>query len=158
MKIHSTCLYLCLVGMVGTSCVADRLQDPYAICAHVSRGELDIAQDEFEKLAQIPVNWVRTDFDWSNIQPNKDTWNFGHLDKLMDISKANNINILPILDYDVPWASPSYRNLDKWAEYVEKTVRRYGNRLHHWEVWNEQNGFWTKPAKGEEYVPLLKRS
>ena len=158
MKLSSTCLFLCMAGLVGSSCATDRLQEPYAICAHVSRAELEIAQDEFEKLSQIPVTWVRTDFDWSNIQPNKDTWNYGHLDKLMDIAKTNHINILPILDYHVPWASPSHEHLDQWAEYVQKTVSRYANGIRYWEVWNEQNGFWPMPAKAEDYVPLLKRS
>ena len=37
---------------------AERLQEPYGICAHVSRGELDVAPDEFKRLSEIPVSWV----------------------------------------------------------------------------------------------------
>ena len=158
MKNLSLSLIICLSGLAATSHAADRLQDPYAICAHVSRGELAVATDEFKRLSEIPVNWVRTDYDWSGIQPNQEKWNYDHLDKLLTISKAANVNILPILDYDVKWAHPAYKNLDLWAEYVQKTVSRYAKDIRYWEVWNEQNGFWDKPARGEDYTPLLKRS
>ncbi|MBR5080154.1 MAG: hypothetical protein IKX30_15565 [Victivallales bacterium] len=158
MKKLSFSLILCLSGLAATSHAADRLQDPYAICAHVSRGELAVATDEFKRLSEIPVNWVRTDYDWGGIQRNQETWNYDHLDKLITLSKAANVNILPILDYDVKWAHPAYKNLDLWAEYVQKTVSRYAKDIRYWEVWNEQNGFWDRPARGEDYTPLLKRS
>ncbi|MBO4528013.1 MAG: hypothetical protein J5743_10325, partial [Victivallales bacterium] len=157
MKNLSLSLIICLSGLAATS-HADRLQDPYAICAHVSRGELSVATDEFKRLSEIPVNWVRTDYDWGGIQRNQETWNYDHLDKLITLSKAANVNILPILDYDVKWAHPAYKNLDLWAEYVQKTVNRYAKDIRYWEVWNEQNGFWDRPARGEDYTPLLKRS
>ena len=158
MKNLSLSLIICLSGLAATSHAADRLQDPYAICAHVSRGELGVATDEFKRLSEIPVNWVRTDYDWGGIQRNQETWNYDHLDKLIALSKAANVNILPILDYDVKWAHPAYKNLDLWAEYVQKTVSRYAKDIRYWEVWNEQNGFWDRPARGEDYTPLLKRS
>ena len=158
MKNLSLSLIICLSGLAATSHAADRLQDPYAICAHVSRGELGVATDEFKRLSESPVNWVRTDYDWGGIQRNQETWNYDHLDKLIALSKAANVNILPILDYDVKWAHPAYKNLDLWAEYVQKTVSRYAKDIRYWEVWNEQNGFWDRPARGEDYTPLLKRS
>ncbi|MBO7091189.1 MAG: hypothetical protein J6W23_05340, partial [Victivallales bacterium] len=83
MKNLSLSLIICLSGLAATSHAADKLQDPNAICAHVSRGELAVAADEFKRLSEIPVNWVRTDYDWSGIQPNQEKWNYDHLDKLI---------------------------------------------------------------------------
>lgn len=138
---------------------ADRLQEPYGICAHVSRGELDVAPDEFRRLSEIPVTWVRTDYDWSLIQSAPASWSYDHLDRLLALSTAAKVNILPILDYDVEWAHPAFRHLDLWAEYVRSTVSRYAKEIRHWEVWNEENGgFWEAPARGEDYALLLKRS
>ena len=51
MKKLSLSLIICLSGLAATSHAADKLQDPYAICAHVSRGELSVATDEFKRLA-----------------------------------------------------------------------------------------------------------
>lgn len=133
--------------------------DPYGICAHVSRSELELAPKEFVRFHEAGINWVRTDFDWSRIQKKQGEWNFSHLDKLLELSRQDKINILPILDYDVAWAKPAWQNLDIWAEYVNKTVSRYHKDLRCWEVWNEQNhqGFWKEPS-GKNYATLLKRT
>lgn len=145
--------------ILGVLLVADdRLHDPYGICAHISRGELSIAEDEIHQLDQIPLKWIRTDFDWAEIQHTLDDWNYSRLDTLLDIAQANDVQLLPILDYDVSWAHPAYQHLDKWSEYVRRTVSRYSGILRHWEVWNEPNGFWEEPARPEDYALLLKRS
>ncbi|MBO4618552.1 MAG: hypothetical protein J5654_00425 [Victivallales bacterium] len=134
------------------------LHEPYGICAHISLGELDIAEDEIHRLDKIPLKWIRTDFDWAGIQHTPDDWNYSRLDRLLEIVQANDVHLLPILDYDVSWAHPAYQHLDEWCEYVRRTVSRYGSVLRHWEVWNEPNGFWEKPARPEDYSLLLKRS
>ncbi len=133
--------------------------NPYGVCAHVSRSELELAPKEFVRFHEAGINWVRTDFDWSRIQKKQGEWNFAHLDKLLELSKQDKINVLPILDYDVAWAKPAWQNLDIWSEYVNKTVSRYHKDLRCWEVWNEQNheGFW-KEASGKNYAILLKRT
>ncbi|MBR4517373.1 MAG: hypothetical protein IKO65_00060 [Victivallales bacterium] len=88
--------------ILGVLLVADdRLHDPYGICAHISRGELSIAEDEIHRLDKIPLKWIRTDFDWAEIQHTLDDWNYSRLDTLLDIAQANDVQLLPILDYDV---------------------------------------------------------
>ena len=78
--------------------------NPYGVCAHVSRGELDIAPQEFKRMHEADINWVRTDFDWHGVEPKQGAWDFSRLDKLIPLAKQANVSILPILDYDVPWA------------------------------------------------------
>lgn len=137
------------------------IDNPYGVCAHVSRGgELPIASLEFARMHEAGINWVRTDFDWSGVEPKKGEWKFGHLDTLMSLAAKDGINILPILDYDVSWARPAWKNLEPWGEYIRRTVSLYSKQLRYWEVWNEQNheGFWKDTVSGANYVPLLKRS
>lgn len=47
---------------------------------------------------------------------------------------------------------------DEYAQYVHKTVSRFSNGIHHWEVWNEPNhsGFWR--GTPEEYAVLLRHT
>lgn len=80
--------------------------------------------------------------------------------KLIPLAKQANVSILPILDYDVPWATPAWRHPDAWGGYVRRIVSRYAKDLRYWEVWNEQNGsgFWRDRPSGANYVPLLKRA
>ena len=60
-------------------------------------------------------------------------------DAVVDLAEKKGISLLPILTYDVAWASPAHRHLDAWGEYVRKTVSRYQRKLRAWEIFNEPN-------------------
>ncbi|MBS1369440.1 MAG: cellulase family glycosylhydrolase [Lentisphaeria bacterium] len=158
MKIKMVCLAAILAA--GTAAAAAATDDPYGVCAHVSRSELKIAPQEFDRMREAGVNWVRTDFDWNGVEKSRGEWNYAHLDRLTGLAKEEGMNILPILDYDVAWARPAWKNLDAWGEYVRRTVGRYSGTLRYWEVWNEPNHerFWRDKPDGANYVPLLKRA
>lgn len=153
-KIAASMMVMMMLGVVRSA------ESPYGICAHVSRGELEIAPQEFERMKEIGIRWVRTDFDWNGVNPVPGKWNFNRLDQLLRLAEDDGMNILPILDYDVAWARPAYRHLDAWGEYVSRTVRRYGDRLRTWEVYNEPNlqVFWRDKPSGANYTALLKRA
>ena len=134
---------------------------PYGVCAHVGVGE---------EWNQIPKNlllmkdagivWVRADFSWSGVERSKGKWTFDHLDKVVDETNKLGMRLLPILDYDVSWASPAYKHLDQWLEYVKRVVERYRDRIQYWEVWNEENltGFWHDDPDAANYATLLKET
>ncbi len=135
--------------------------DPYGVCAHVSRSEFEIAPQEFKLMSSAGINWVRTDFDWHRIQSAKNgKWDFKRLDELIALAKKNKMNVLPILDYDVPWATPAWKHLDLWLEYVRRTVTHFRNDLRFWEIWNEENSapMWRDIPNGANYAKLLKAS
>lgn len=135
------------------------IENPYGVCAHVSRGEWQYAPQTFAKMKEAGISWVRTDFDWKNSEQKQGEWSFTHLDRLMELAAKERIDVLPILDYDVPWASPAWKHLDLWSAYVQKLVSRYPGQMY-WEVWNEQNAkqFWRDNPSGANYATLLKRS
>ena len=135
------------------------LEEPYGICAHVSRDvERPIAAQEFDSMREAGITHVRTDFDWGMVHRRQNApWTFGHLDDLMKTAARKKMNILPILDYSVPWAFPAWKHPEAWREYVNKIVSRYAGQLRYWEVWNEQNlnSFWPDPD-GKTYAAFLK--
>lgn len=138
-----------------------RTVDPYGVCAHVSRSEFGVAPQEFKRMRAAGINWVRTDFDWLRIQSAKGgQWNYKRLDELIALAKKNGMNVLPILDYDVPWATPAWKNLELWREYVRRTVSHFRNDLRFWEVWNEENlaSMWRDRPSAARYAELLKAS
>ncbi len=156
-------MFSALLGATALTLPAapETMDDPYGVCAHVSRGALPGAIKDFQKMHEAKINWVRTDFDWDRIQKTQGgEWSYLHLDNVIAQAKKDKINILPILNYDVVWARPAWKNLDLWGEYVRRTVSRYSKDLRYWEVWNEQNhqGFWRDTPSGTNYVPLLKRA
>ena len=151
-------IFTVLVCIVFYGCSSDR--SPYGICEHISRGgeHENYARKELPMIKGAGIQWVRTDFDWSGVEKRKGEWNFKSLDETVGWAEANGINILPILDYDVAWATPAYKHLDEWLEYVRKTVTRYQSSLKYWEVWNEENGpgMWRDKPNPANYVILLK--
>lgn len=156
------CLMLLLMAATGVVLTADRtiLQDPYGICAHVNGGSFAVAPQKFAKVRELNCNWVRTDFEWKRLERSRGRWDFSRLDSLVSLAGESGIHLLPILDYDTEWASPAWKNLDAWGNYVRKTVKRYAKDLRYWEVYNEQNArsFWRGIPDGRIYTSLLKRS
>lgn len=151
-----------ILGFAGLLPAAspEATNEPYGVCAHISRGKLANAEEEFKRMTEADIGWVRTDFDWDRVEPERGEWTFSHLDRVVELALREKINILPILDYDVAWARPAWKNLDLWGDYVRRTVSRYAKDLRYWEVWNEQNGigFWRDTPSGTNYAPLLKRA
>lgn len=131
---------------------------PYGVCAHITRSEERVTADTALSLMQAGgVGWVRSDFDWAGVEPRQGEWTFDHLDRIVELAESANIQVLPILAYDVAWARPAYQNLDAWLEYVYRVVSRYKDRLRYWEVWNEPNAapFWYGRPSAPEYAKLL---
>lgn len=129
----------------------------YGMCAHVTRGEHNIAKKEFVMMREAGIKWVRSDFDWAHCEVEPGKWKFSHLDETVAWAEEAGINVLPILDYDTKWATPAYKHLDAWTNYVRTVVTRYKDRLRVWEVWNEENldGMWREKPNGANYATLL---
>lgn len=149
-----------LSGLALFSAVADTgtHDSPYGVCAHICKGDQwKLAEPKFQVLKPAGISWVRNGFTWAQAEPEKGRWDFSKLDLVAETAEKYDMNILPILAYQVPWAHPVYQHLDLWREYVHRTVSRYAKQFRYWEVWNEANineGGNTKiPAK--EYVKVL---
>ncbi len=146
-------------GMLGAGMTGISGETPsYGVCAHITRHELEIAPREMQLLTGCGVGWIRTDFDWKTVEPKPGEWDYSRFDAVVDLAEKNGIRLLPILDYDVPWASPAWKHQDKWLEYVSRTVTRYKGRLSYWEIWNEENSdlMWRDKADAENYLKLIK--
>jgi hypothetical protein len=158
MRYSLFCLFS--VSISTALCAQQSLTNPYGVCAHLPRGgEFKTHQEELKLIREAGLAWVRSDFDWSGIQRNPDSWNYEHLDTVITHAEQAGIQMLPILDYSVSFANPAFKHLDLWEKYVSNTVTRYQHRLPVWEIWNEQNleGFW-KNANADDYFVLLKKS
>lgn len=158
--------FLGMLGMLGMLLVSFSISplnanenSPYGVCAHLGGGEEHQAMPaNLIKMREAGIDWARADFSWSAVERPQGTWHFEHLDHLLENAEKIGIQILPILDYDVAWATPAYQHLDAWKEYVRQVVTRYKDRIRYWEVWNEQNlkSFWREEPNGANYVQLLK--
>ncbi|MCP4872359.1 MAG: hypothetical protein GY898_26970 [Proteobacteria bacterium] len=175
-----TVLCLLLTGCVYTppgdgtpkGCVEDvtypgTLAEGFGISTHLEPGnsDTDVARRAFETAAwqEIGVGTVRRDFAWAQIEPEQGAFDFSGTDRLVDAAEAAGVDLLPILDYGVPWASadgshgPPEDPAD-FAAFAGVVAERYRGRISAYEVWNEQNVglvFWPPQEDPEAYGALL---
>ncbi|MBQ9873874.1 MAG: cellulase family glycosylhydrolase [Thermoguttaceae bacterium] len=131
---------------------------PYGVCAHLGGGEEhDQMPKNISLMKDAGIAWVRADFSWSGIERSKGKWTFDAFDRVVEETNKLGVQVLPILDYGVEWATPAYKHMDEWLEYVRRTVERYKDRIRYWEVWNEENlqGFWGDKPDAANYAKLL---
>ena len=148
------CFLSGIVLLAGFVLAAD---SPYGVCAHLQRWEYSCAPGELKLMNGAGIRHVRFDLDWDALETSPGVWNFDKMDSLVAMARSNGIRILPILAYDVKWATPAWKHLPEYLNYVETVVRRYGDAMPCVEIWNEPNlqGFWRGRPDGAEYASLL---
>lgn len=138
------------------------VENPYGVCAHLSRSEFDIAPDEIRLMREAGIGGFRTDFDWSAVENKNGELDFSRWDKLVEYSKEGGVEVLPIISGSVPARMrPFPHHPDEFAEAYGKAVARYKGKIKFWEIVNEPDhiSFWgglePNPA---EYSVLLKKT
>ena len=139
--------------------------DPFGVLFSVGATADPASIDRmFAGARDLGVSWVRTDFFWDIIEPERGVFRWAVPDGIVRAAGAHSIKVLGILDYCAPWASSDPagqsdkyppRQLSDFARYVAMTVSRYRGAVSHWEVWNEPDirEFWRGSA--EEFATLL---
>ncbi len=135
----------------------------HGICAHLQShdGGSDLDRS-LSLLVDSGAKFVRFDFDWKDIEPDDDRFDFSKYDAIVSRLQQKNIQILGILDYGNNWSDPTTGDkleVDRFADYVYHTVKHFKAQIKHWQIWNEPNNylFWASPSAGN-YFKLLKVS
>jgi hypothetical protein len=99
---------------------------------------------------------LREDFNWSEIEPHRGTWDFRRTDRLVETSARRGLRVLPLLLGTPRWLTRRTFALPPdtraWARFVARVVGRYGSAGSFWrehpgldrrlaadwyELWNE---------------------
>jgi hypothetical protein len=125
------------------------------------------------------VTWVREDFQWNYIEPQRGRFVWTYSDRLMTNASRLGINVLAIADYTAGWASGrtdsfKYPPADPrlYAAFVKQLVNRYGHGGTFWrqhrslpprpltalEIWNEpwHHEFWKPEPDPGAYARLVR--
>lgn len=126
----------------------------FGAVAHLNRMNQTQLQSTVQNMARIGIRWAREGFIWSDIQPSPvSNMRWEHYDQLVETCRQYGISVLPVLAYGTKWAaqqppsdinSPDQRSealprMEAWEVFVKAAVKRYKDRIHHWEIWNEPN-------------------
>jgi hypothetical protein len=121
---------------------------------------------ELDAVSKTNASWLRVLISWDLIEPVKGQYDWGYVDGLVNAARAHNLKVLGLIAYSAEWARPPGSfftafpvNAADYGDFAAAVVRRYGDRVSHWELWNEPNlplfsGFTV--SNGARYTELLK--
>ena len=140
---------------------------PFALCGgalfhlpieqHKTEGDLRLHQMDI-----LGTRWGRNDIWWGEVEKKKGEYSWKKADSVFNCYKRNNIEMLAIICYSTDWLDGEAPSTDEerraFADYARALVKRYGDQVKYWEVWNEPNisHFWQPRSDPEEYAKLLK--
>ena len=123
------------------------------------------AGDKVERVAELMkeagVGFLRMDFLWLDIEPEKGRFDFLKYDHIVDIFAKNDIKILGLLEYNPSWRQGAWNAAPDHADYVnyaKQVVGHFKDRVKYWEIWNEPDTktYWTPQDGMKSYASLLK--
>jgi hypothetical protein len=111
-----------------------------------------------ELAAAAGVKWTREEFNYGMIEKAPRVYDFTFFDQLVDTAQRHGISVYALLSYWSPFVAPyTEEGIDAYCDYARATVRRFKDRIKHWEIYNEPNiFFWDGPK--ELYPVLLRRA
>ena len=116
----------------------------------------------------VGAKWVRADLSWEDVQPDSPSlYQWDRFDRVVKAARSRGLQVLAVVAYTPPWArsaacgtSQSCAPADPaaFAAFAAKAAARYtplGVRT--WEIWNEPNiNFWRPAPDPIAYTRLLR--
>ncbi len=90
---------------------------------------------------------------WSQLEPQKGSWDFSVLDRFVSLAESRNQDVLLTLGQSPAWATSNDselnyyglgsvyapKSIDDWRNMVRVITKRYKGRISGYEIWNEPN-------------------
>ncbi len=153
--------------------------DALCISSHLKTGDdissEKIRREELRLLSEAGVKYLRRDFLWHEIEPEKGRFDFFGYKRIVEEAKSYGMEFIGLLAYGNTWASESSRecitkgmsgctnyppdNPEDFANFVFQTVSHFKDNVHLWEIWNEPNlgiSFFKPFSDPERYGEILK--
>ncbi|MDR1645116.1 MAG: beta-galactosidase [Tannerellaceae bacterium] len=139
------------------------------------------ADSVFAAARALGIQWVRIGFIWAVINPEKDRYEWGEIDRIIDSACRYGLSVLPMFTWTPQWAAsvpqstlymfhaPSAGKIgdydaglgsvgtgyDYLAQCAETVSRRYKDKISHWELWNEPDMYGFYRSSAGEYGKML---
>ncbi len=133
---------------------------PWNSYKYASARDLEKAVDILKELG---VSFVRVDFYWQDLEPEKGLYDFGKYDELVALCARRGVRVLAMLHYSAGWASSAWNsppdNDVDFVVFAQNVINRYKDRIKYWEIWNEPDSvcYWAPQDGMKRYADLLKK-
>jgi hypothetical protein len=135
-----------------------RPQSPFGMGIYLSRFRGADQEAVARAARDAGVKWSREDFDWSRIEREPGVFDWAFHDQLVEVARAHGITIYAIVLGFPSWSRGyTSEGMDQYAGFLRQLVKRYGDRIKQWEIWNEPNIFFWQGPK-ELYAECLIKS
>ena len=130
--------FMALALLSPSAALADPAS-PYGINTHVP------STAALNRVSEAGIGWIRVDFNWLQIEPTRDGYQWATTDRVVSDARARGLEIYATLAYTPGWANGGQggnvpaTNPAEWADFVQDTVSRYKGSIHAWGLWNEPN-------------------
>ena len=125
---------------VFVTCAAATLSaSTFGVNAHVPK---EAVADE---VVAAGIGWVRVDFQWSSVEPERDVYDWKRYDALLDRLEARGLRIYAGLGSTPAWATSGSEfsgvpdDPDQWQEFCYLAASRYRGLVDAWGLRNEPN-------------------
>jgi len=114
-----------------------------------------------DRIETAGIDWVRIDFLWLLVEPERDAYDWSIYDALVDRLESRGLRIYAGLGATPDWATtgPEFSGVpddpNQWREFCYLAARRYAGRIHAWGLWNEPNldRFWE--GTRQQYIDAI---
>jgi hypothetical protein len=101
-------------------------------------------QQTFDKVKEAGFSWIRIQVGWRDVEPEPGQYTFAHVDRLVDLARANNIHVVASVLKAPHWVTGDGtdgipENSGAFRVLMEQLARHFAGRIDAYEVWNEQN-------------------
>jgi len=128
---------------------------------------------------RMGLRWSREELSWNHIMPERGSFVWDRMDKAVELTLEAGMEIMGLFAYwagkwrpktgPAPGWTEAYKpgGVKDYCDLVRAGVRRYKDRIKHWQIWNEPNGridadtgkeilrgFWH--GRPEDYADLLR--
>lgn len=171
--VRSTRVRLFALLLVCANAISCGAVDPpveIGMTLHLRDSDATAIERQFELMADMDVQWIRVDIDWSVVESERGQYDWSFSDKVVEQAAARGMDVLAVLGFTPQWARPSSTStaetarysrperLSDWAVFAQAAAERYAPRgVHAWEIWNEPNTskFWPPRPDVNEYGHLF---
>ncbi len=101
-------------------------------------------QQTMDKVNEAGFTWIRFQIGWRNAEPEPGNYQFSHIDRLVNIARANNVRVMASVLKAPSWATedggdglPS--DAAAYGEFMRRLAEHFDGRIDAYEIWNEQN-------------------
>jgi hypothetical protein len=138
-----------------------------AINVDLTRYDADQLDQVATALGNNGYRYVRQSFAWSDIQPDRGTFNWDTYDRIVSVLGAKGIQVIAVLDRSPAWArapeqasfsdAPPVAEAD-YATFVGEVAKRYKDQVQYFQLWdlpNRADHWGGQQTQAGAYVKIL---